>query len=385
MFNTPLSQVTYDDVIAFCRTFAEGVRVEYKREVVNTPKVVSSFANTVGGIWVIGVETDKKTNLPILPPIGMDELSGIEERIVQSAQSGIYLPITPAVRVLPIPQQKGRVVVIVKVPESIEASHAIENSTRVWIRTASTTEPYELAEIDRIAYLLERRRQPEQHREDLIERAAGRSPYQLSQRVRVVVAPVYPRGLLLAHDQLYERAQRLQSDVRYLRDFRLVHEAISATGSVGNQKYYFELSVQGVAFTEASAEPANVLGETPFVYLGNLLYPLGTALNTALAFLRDTVTNLLVRYELFRWSGIGYLHADQSEIHMPKEVVREQLCTEQHVAVATTGLAETMVTDRAMVLTELMRQVLWAFNYRTTTDALRGRVVDTAQKISLPL
>src|SRR5215831_10864271 len=112
MFNTPLSQVTYDDVIAFCRTFAEGVRVEYKREVVNTPKVVSSFANTVGGIWVIGVETDKKTNLPILPPIGMDELSGIEERIVQSAQSGIYLPITPAVRVLPIPQQKGRVVVI---------------------------------------------------------------------------------------------------------------------------------------------------------------------------------------------------------------------------------------------------------------------------------
>ena len=383
MFNTPLSQATYDDVIAFCNTFPESVRVEYKREVVNTPKVVSSFANTVGGIWVIGVETDKKTNLPTLPPIGLDERPGIEEQIVQSAQSGIYPPITPVVRVLPIPQQKGRVVVIVKVPESIEAPHAIENSTRVWIRTASTTEPYELAEIDRIAYLLERRRQPEQHREELIERAAGRSPYQNSQRVRVVVAPVYPRGLLLPHDDLYERAQRLQSQLRYLRDFRLVHEAISATGSVGNHKYYFELSVQGVSFTEASAEPADVLGETPFVFLGNLLYPLGTALNTALAFLRDTVTNLLVRYELFRWSGIGYLHADKSEIHMPTKVVREQLCTDQHVAVSTTGLAETLIGDRATVLTELMRQVLWAFNYRTTTDVLRGRVIDIAKKMNL--
>ena len=133
----------------------------------------------------------------------------------------------------------------------------------------------------------------------------------------------------------------------------------------------------------ASAEPADVLGETPFVFLGNLLYPLGTALNTALAFLRDTVTNLLVRYELFRWSGIGYLHADKSEIHMPTKVVREQLCTDQHVAVSTTGLAETLIGDRATVLTELMRQVLWAFNYRTTTDVLRGRVIDIAKKMNL--
>ena len=121
------------------------------------------------------------------------------------------------------------------------------------------------------------------------------------------------------------------------------------------------------------------------MYLGNLLYPLGTALNTALSFLRDTVTNLLVRYELFRWSGIGYLHADKREIHMPTEVVREQQCTDQHVAVSTTGLAETMVGDRATVLTALMRQVLWAFNYRTTTNELRKQVIDVAQRMSLPL
>ncbi len=44
MFTTPLSQVTFDQLLAFCQAFPEGVRVEYKREAANIPKVVSSFA-----------------------------------------------------------------------------------------------------------------------------------------------------------------------------------------------------------------------------------------------------------------------------------------------------------------------------------------------------
>jgi len=43
MFNEPLADVTYDDVLAFCQTYPEGVRAEYKRQLVNIPKVVSSF------------------------------------------------------------------------------------------------------------------------------------------------------------------------------------------------------------------------------------------------------------------------------------------------------------------------------------------------------
>ena len=88
MFDTPPSQITFEQVISFCERFEEGVRVEYKRELVHIPKVISSFANTVGGIWVIGVKTDKK-NRAILPPIGIMRQPGLEERIVQSAQTGV--------------------------------------------------------------------------------------------------------------------------------------------------------------------------------------------------------------------------------------------------------------------------------------------------------
>jgi len=102
LFHTPLSAVSYEDVLAFCATFTEGVRVEYKREPAHIPKVVSSFANTMGGVWVVGVDAEKRTNRAVLPPHGIDS-AGLEEQIVQAAQTGIYPSITPSVRVFPVP------------------------------------------------------------------------------------------------------------------------------------------------------------------------------------------------------------------------------------------------------------------------------------------
>ena len=63
MFTKPIDEITYQDVESFCQQWSEGVRVEYKIEVTvsrHIPKVVSSFANTYGGIFLIGVEADQK-------------------------------------------------------------------------------------------------------------------------------------------------------------------------------------------------------------------------------------------------------------------------------------------------------------------------------------
>ena len=48
-------------------------------------------------------------------------------------------------------------VVVVRVDESVQAPHAIEGSTRVYVRTGSITQPYELSDVDRISYMLKRR------------------------------------------------------------------------------------------------------------------------------------------------------------------------------------------------------------------------------------
>ena len=60
MFTKPANEIEFSDIEDFCRGFGEGVRVEYKQQIANIPKIVSSFANTLGGIFIIGAKTDKK-------------------------------------------------------------------------------------------------------------------------------------------------------------------------------------------------------------------------------------------------------------------------------------------------------------------------------------
>jgi hypothetical protein len=384
LLTTPLDQVSYEQVIEFCKTFPEGVRVEYKREPgKNTPKIVSSFANTVGGIWVIGVDADKMTNTAQLPPIGIKLEPGIEERITQSAVTGIYPGITPAVRVFRMPDKPDHALVVVKVAESVEAPHAIENSTRVYVRNASTTEPAELADIDRIDYLLKRRRESSALRERLIVRAAERSPFiGIVPRVRTVVCPVYPRGTLLTRDELLTRAQRLHdSHVHQVRDFRLVHEAIAVRrAGTATSSFYFEFSVDGVAFYES---PARIRGEwngTPFVMIPQLLAPLQT-LNTILALVQDRVTNLLVRYELHGWQGLAFLPYEPARLDDPYGAVEIFRCSDLSVTVEATVAIEGLIENRTALFAQLLEDVLWAFNYRD--PKLPGLVHEAAKAANL--
>ena len=77
MFTKSKDKITFADVEDFCREFPEGVSVEYKREIKNIPKIVSSFANTLGGIFIIGVEADQKDNKVIFPIQGIPRKLGI--------------------------------------------------------------------------------------------------------------------------------------------------------------------------------------------------------------------------------------------------------------------------------------------------------------------
>jgi Putative DNA-binding domain len=370
LFNKVLSDVTYADVLAFCQTYPEGVRAEYKREAVHIAKVVSSFANTFGGIWVIGVDTDK-ANRAILPPIGLPLTPGIEEKIVQSAQAGVYPPITPAVRVFDIPDKAGHVLVIVKVPESVDAPHAVENSTRVHIRVENTTESIELSDIDRIAYLLKRRRAPEEWREALIEQASAMSVFSQegkreTGRMRVIIAPMYPCGALFSYDELYQRARGLDDrGHRLLRNFRLVHEAIMA-GQVtdSSSRHHLELSTNGILFFEEPMEAAGQLEGIPYFHPINLLYPMVRALDTADHFFSGALTNLLIRCELIECVGVGYFHDDPRRLAPSQRTLTQGQCLDRVVRVSAYSTAESLAIRRVEILTDLLRPILWAFSYR---------------------
>ena len=183
------------------------MRVEYKREIPNTiPKIVSSFANTLGGILIIGVETNEN-NKAILPIEGMPRDRGIEERIVESAFTGIHPPVTPEVKVYDVPGKTGNVVILVRVNESPEAPHAIQNSTKVHIRVGSTTQ---LADIDTIEYMLKRREKPQELSNRIINRIEERvADYwcltsQSVPNLTLIARPIFPYRQLISSSEIYE-------------------------------------------------------------------------------------------------------------------------------------------------------------------------------------
>src|SRR5262249_47297698 len=104
LFSSPLHSLEFRKIEEFCRNWPEGVRVDYKRELVaqHIPKIVSSFANTSGGVWIIGVGTDVM-NRPVFPIRGFPRTAGIEERITQSCYQNLYPPLLPEIQIIDVP------------------------------------------------------------------------------------------------------------------------------------------------------------------------------------------------------------------------------------------------------------------------------------------
>lgn len=246
MFLTPINKIDFPKVEEFCRTWAEGARVEYKSSLANVAKVVSSLANTGGGIIIFGVEIDKKTNMPLFPIAGIENTGGLEESVTQACIQGVYPPILPAVKLVPIPFSSGKVVVIVKITESLDAPHAIENSTKVFIRVNSTTEPVQLAAIDRIEYLLSRRKDSESRREGIIKTALEKFEIFGIPRLSVIIGPLYPHRNILTRDGLEEKVEILKTkhELSYLvHRFRKSQDGYISSKSNSSQEGEYHVAI----------------------------------------------------------------------------------------------------------------------------------------------
>ena len=210
MFTNPANEIEFSDVETFCKEYGEGVRVEYKSEIKHVPKIVSSFANTQGGILLFGADTDKTTNKVTLPIQGIPNDGGIQEQIQQSALTGIYPPVIPEVIICDVPGSTGNVVVIVRVNESQQAPHALQNSNQVYIRVGSITQPYELADIDRIEYLLKRRERPQGIIPPILSRMDDRTQHYLDEQyesnpyLTLICRPVFPYRPIIPPPKILE-------------------------------------------------------------------------------------------------------------------------------------------------------------------------------------
>ena len=195
MFRKPINEITFEDVESFCKEWSEGVRVEYKQKIAHIPKIVSSFANTQGGIFIIGVKADQEKNEVIFPIQGIPPKSGIEEQIQQIALTAIYPAIIPEVKIVDVPDTEN-VVVVLRIDESVQAPHAIQNSTKTYIRVGSITQPYKLADMDQIKYMFKRREDAQEVTGQILNRIEERT-HRLNcaqgvPSITVIAKPVFP-------------------------------------------------------------------------------------------------------------------------------------------------------------------------------------------------
>ena len=278
MFTKPIDEITFEDVKSFCDVWAEGVRVEYKKEIRHIPKIVSSFANTHGGIFLIGVEADQTNNMPICPIEGIPKDSGIEERIQQSALTGIYPGIIPEIKLVDVPNSNN-VVVIVRVDESLQAPHAIKDVTQVYIRVGSITQPYEYkhANMDNIAYMFKRREDSQIVARQILERIKekGRAIepahitidnlvhiYDALPKITIIVQPTFPYRPMISVSDIYELCRK------WLFPLRRVEGGVSYVEQRYEEEYinaikgdYIEFNEYGIIYRKSMVSIYNNSGQ----------------------------------------------------------------------------------------------------------------------------
>jgi hypothetical protein len=218
----------------------------------NLEKTIAAFANTLGGLILLGVDSDPTTNMPIWPSQkGMPRDVGLEERVYQKATEAIYPPVM-AMSVSPVIENKhlpGNAILVIRVDESKQAPHAVEKGREVYVyeRSGNKTDPLKLAHIDRIKYLLDRRTRIEEQRDE-IRRAAIQRVKRFSDAfpqpvLWASVLPVYPWRPLCHPSDCFVFLQGIR-EARHVQ--RMPNGAIYIHQSVIDQQRYGQATLETV-------------------------------------------------------------------------------------------------------------------------------------------
>ena len=350
MFTTPIDEITFEKIEAFCHEFGEGVRVEYKQEIRYVPKIVSSFANTQGGIFLIGVKTDQN-NKVVFPIQGIPKQTGLEETIQQSALMGIYPAVLPEIRLIDVPATQN-VVVFVRIDESLHAPHAIQNATRIYIRTGSVTQPYELADIDRITYMLKRREDAQRHLNTILNHIKS-TAYERNNsafpQLNVIIHPIFPYRPVIEQSAIFELFQHLNYMCR----------VSGGVAFILKSKEYTEFNKYGIVYHLASltADTRTVDYESFFVRLTEQL------IHTSRLYQKCAyLGNIEVRVDLT--TNISNTQLQLPETGKQRLHGAETTCVETGIHLTEQCFALDLLQEEACIklITEFSRQLFWAYN-----------------------
>ena len=246
IFVKPINEIEFEDVKAFCdEQIEENRRLEYKKafsskdENKQIAKEISAFANTHGGIILVGVgEKDRKPKLPI---DGIAYVKGLNEKVTSIALKNIYPPVFPETKVCRFGDNLEKAVVVIRVQESDETPHTVEETKGIYVRVDSQNEP-DRAPYEEIEWLINRRKKAVENRERLLRRAEERFDNQPRRKnfkafQCVSVIPVFPHAPLVALENLSDIADKSKVSV-HNSNFPLTSQYKTAQESIVYDSVY---------------------------------------------------------------------------------------------------------------------------------------------------
>lgn len=277
LYSKNISEIKWDDVLEFCnQRIPEGATLDYKKDFPKKlQKTIAAFANTMGGIILIGVDEDDE-NKPKLPIEGIPFERGISERIINIILSNITPPLIPETQVC-VNQDNSKAVAIIRIPQSNKTPHAINKNTEVYVRTGNRNNFEPLATVDKLFWLTDNRNKSIILRKTTLDEAKKRfdkfynlelgeavkkGDFKLSPHVSqltLTISPCFPQELFCSPPELRNVLNKIE-----VKDYYGTSDKFPIDGSRYNNKlnqnginlgwffnnyaYYTELSCFGIYY-----------------------------------------------------------------------------------------------------------------------------------------
>jgi hypothetical protein len=275
IYTKPISELTTADLDELLQANAvENIRLEFKLTVPakdETLKKLSSFANTFGGLVVIGAQANSADGrIQALP--GVAAVNGYKQRIMQWSFDEVDPPLIVEVSdPIPAPGNASKFCYVISIAESDAGPHFINGRKGIWIRTDEFSNNFDaqLANENEIRHLLDRRRLVRERRSGLIERARKRFSTYLGKKhtdkegnktkigplLEFWMAPRFPSKTLVVQENLQKIVQQQYMNWRggifpdFTRNqFTSQHESVIVLDTPALRTGYFELNTWGLVY-----------------------------------------------------------------------------------------------------------------------------------------
>ena len=366
----------------------EGTLLDFKEQFPSKlEKTISSMANTFGGMILIGVE-ETSTGGGVTPIKGLPLVPGLRERVIQIGINSIYPPLIPEVRVVdfksdPALSESDKAVVVIRVNESEEGGHAVDQRTTVYVRADNVSDWMRKATVEESEWFHQKRQksltekgriiqQAQQHAREYLIRLRTRHLRSTSEpkgRFVVWTVPTFPRHPIATPKKLFDATfgfirrdlQTSPSSFPYGNRCPVIDGLYVADD--GTSEFYFtEIHQQGLIYTEHEFRWDKYEPD------GLEFMPSGAAI-----LLRTGAEFGCALYEHFGYFGQCDLHlglvgikdrAVKAGYHRMPQIMDDSLAVERTISTRLDN------DDLFSICKEMMREVYWAFGWEVSDERL---------------